>query len=42
MKFVKMCSSVFHFDVWDRLGVLIRSVPEVSLHINLKQDYVDV
>ena len=31
--FVKMCLSIFSFDVWDKLWVLIRSVPEVSLLI---------
>ena len=29
--FVKICVSVFPFDVWDGLWVLIRPVPEVSL-----------
>ena len=28
--FVGMCLSIFPFDVWDKLWVLIRSVPEVS------------
>ena len=28
--FVKICLSIFPFDVWDRLWVLIRPVPEVS------------
>ena len=28
---VKICLSVFLFDIWDGLCVLIRSVPEVSL-----------
>ena len=31
--FVEMFLSVCLFDVWDRLWVLIRSVPEVSLLI---------
>ena len=31
--FVGMCLSIFLFDVWDKLWVLIRSVPEVSLLI---------
>ena len=29
--FVKICLSVYPFDVWDGLWVLIRPVPEVSL-----------
>ena len=29
--FVKICLSIFLFDVWDKLWVLIRPVPEVSL-----------
>ena len=29
--FVKICLSVFLFDVWDKLWVLIRPVPEISL-----------
>ena len=29
--FVKICLTVFPFDVWDGLWVLIRPVPEVSL-----------
>ena len=33
--FVKMFLSVFLFDVCARLWVLIRSVPEVSLHIDI-------
>ena len=28
--FVGMCLSIFPFDIWDKLWVLIRSVPEVS------------
>ena len=28
-----MCLSIFPFDVWEKLWVLIRSVPEVSLLI---------
>ena len=32
---VGMCLSIFPFDVWDKLWVLIRSVPEVSLLILL-------
>ena len=31
--FVGMCLSTFPFDVWDKLWVLIRSVPQVSLLI---------
>ena len=31
--FVGMCLSIFPFDVWDKLWVLIRSVPEVFLLI---------
>ena len=31
--FVRICLSVFPFDVWDKLRVLIRSIPEVSLLI---------
>ena len=31
--FVGMCLSIFPFDVWDKLWVLIRLVPEVSLLI---------
>ena len=30
-----MCLSIFPFDVWDKLWVLIRSVPEVSLLIKI-------
>ena len=30
---VGMCLSIRPFDVWDKLWVLIRSVPEVSLLI---------
>ena len=33
--FVKICLSIFLFDVWDMLWVLIRLVPEVSLLISL-------
>ena len=29
--FVKIRLSIFPFEVWDKLSVLIRSVPEVSL-----------
>ena len=29
--FVKICSSIFPFDVWDGLWVLIRPISEVSL-----------
>ena len=31
--FVTICLSIFPFDVWDKLWVLIRSVPEVSFII---------
>ena len=31
--FVKICLSIFSFDVWDRLWVRIRPVPEVPLLI---------
>ena len=31
--FVNICLSIFPFDVWDRLWVLIRPVSEVSLLI---------
>ena len=31
--FERMCLSIFPFDVLDKLWVLIRSVPEVSLLI---------
>ena len=31
--FVGMCLSIFPFHVWDKLWVLFRSVPEVSLLI---------
>ena len=30
-----ICLSIFPFDVWDKHWVLIRSVPEVSLLIEL-------
>ena len=30
---VKTCLSIFPFDVWDKLWVLYRPVPEVSLRI---------
>ena len=29
--FVEICLSIFPFDVWDKIGVLSRPVPEVSL-----------
>ena len=29
--FVQICLSIIPFDVWDKLGVLIRPVSEVSL-----------
>ena len=38
--FVKTCLSVFPFDDWDKLWVLIRSFPEVSLHINFHGAYL--
>ena len=31
--FVKICLSIFLLDVWDKLWVLIRPVPEVFLLI---------
>ena len=31
-----MCLSIFAFDVWDKLWVLTRSVPDVSLLINFR------
>ena len=32
-QFVKICLSIFPFDVWDKLWILIRPVPVVSLLI---------
>ena len=33
--FVKICLSIFPFDVWDKLWVLIRQVPEYLYYFNL-------